>query len=96
MVQNKEKVQKSKLSFYITIELDLFPGTSANMSQKHLVKCQSTFERVREAWTNIFGFQYKKAPMLEAYAYQNDKTPKTKKNTNYKKYKKNKTQKYKI
>jgi hypothetical protein len=90
MVQNKEKVQKSKLSFYITIELDLFPGTSVNMSQKHMVKCQSTFERVREAWTDIFGFQYKKAPMIEAYSYQNNKKDKTQKNT---KYNNNKTQK---
>ena len=97
MVQNKEKVQKSKLSFYITIELDLFPGTSANMSQKHMVKCQSTFERVREAWTDIFGFQYKKAPMIEAYSYQNNKEVnnkkyKTKKNI---KIQNNKTKKYK-
>ena len=52
MVKHKEKEQKSKLSFYITIELELFPGTSANMSQKHMVKCQSTFERVREACLN--------------------------------------------
>ena len=89
-IKNKEKVQKSKLSFYITIELDLFPGTSVNMSQKHMVKCQSTFERVREAWTDIFGFQYKKAPMIEAYSYQNNKKDKTQKNT---KYNNNKTQK---
>jgi hypothetical protein len=98
MVQNKEKVQKSKLSFYITIELDLFPGTSANMSQKHMVKCQSTFERVREAWTDIFGFQYKKAPMIEAYSYQNNKEvnnkeDKTQKNT---KIRNNKTKNTKI
>ena len=47
VAQNKSKDQKSKLSFYITIELELFPGTSANMFQKSVVKCQSTFERIR-------------------------------------------------
>jgi len=67
--QNKAKDQKSKLSFYITIELELFPGTSANLFQKSVVKCQSTFERIREAWADIFGFQYRPAVMSEAYAY---------------------------
>ena len=67
--QNKTKDQKSKLSFYITIELELFPGTSANMFQKSVVKCQSTFERIREAWADIFGFEYRPAPMTEAYSY---------------------------
>jgi hypothetical protein len=67
--QNKAKDQKSKLSFYITIELELFPGTSINMLQKSIVKCQSTFERIREAWADIFGFEYRPAPMSQAYAY---------------------------
>jgi hypothetical protein len=67
--QNKAKDQKSKLSFYITIELELFPGTSANIFQKSVVKCQSTFERIREAWADIFGFEYRPAPITEAYSY---------------------------
>ena len=67
--QNKAKDSKSKLSFYITIELELFPGTTANAFQKSVVKCQSTFERIREAWSDIFGYQYRPAPMSEAYAY---------------------------
>jgi hypothetical protein len=81
--ENKAKDQKSKLSFYITVELELFPGTSANMLQKSVVKCQSTFERIREAWADIFGFEYRPAPMTEAYAYNsqksNDKKNKTEK-----------------
>jgi len=71
--QNKAKDQKSKLSFYITIELELFPGTSASMLQKSVVKCQSTFERIREAWADIFGFQYRPYPMVESYAYNSEK-----------------------
>jgi hypothetical protein len=39
------------------------------MLQKSIVKCQSTFERIREAWADIFGFEYRPAPMLQAYAY---------------------------
>lgn len=69
VAQNKAKDQKSKLSFYVTIELELFPGTSANMFQKSVIKCQSTFERIREAWADIFGFEYRPAPMDDAYSY---------------------------
>jgi hypothetical protein len=67
--QNKAKDSKSKLSFYITIDLELFPGTSANAFQKSVVKCQSTFERIREAWSDIFGYQYRPSPMSDAYTY---------------------------
>ena len=90
--QNKEKDQKSKLAFYITIDLELFPGTSVNMLQKSVVKCQSSFERIREAWADIFGFQYRPSPMSEAYTYNfenkkdynNGKTEKNRKNENNK------------
>lgn len=57
------KDTKSKLSFYITIELELFPGKTASALDKSVVKCQSVFERIREAWSEIFGYQYRPAPM---------------------------------
>ena len=67
--QNKAKDLKSKLSFYITVELELFPGKTVNALQKSVVRCQSTFERIREAYADIFGFQYRPASMTEAYSY---------------------------
>lgn len=57
------KETKSKLAFYITVELELFPGTSVNLLDKSVVKCQSVFERIREAWSDIFGYQYRPSPM---------------------------------
>lgn len=105
--QNKQKDKKSKLSFYITVELELFPGTSANMLQKSAVKCQSSFEKIREAYADIFGFQYRPAPMSESYNYtvknsnENENENKSNENKNNKtnkniKYNKNnnKTRKY--
>jgi hypothetical protein len=84
-IQNKEKDNQSKLAFYITIELELFPGKTPNMLQKSIIKCQSTFERIREAWTDIFGFKYVPGPMNEYYLYaqqaqQASKEPETKNN----------------
>jgi hypothetical protein len=67
---NIAKDKKSKLSYYIEIELELYPGTEVNTVQRLAVKCQSQFERIREAWADIFGFQYRPALLKEAYAYQ--------------------------
>jgi hypothetical protein len=78
---NKAKDQQSKLSFYTNVELELFPGTSVNPLQRGLVKCQNTFERIREAWADIFGYQYRPAPMTEAYQYQTAKKPDAKDDT---------------
>jgi hypothetical protein len=76
--QNNSKDTKSKFSFYITIELELFPGKTANVLQKSEVKCQHNFERIREAYAEIFGLQYRPSPMASAYAY--NKTNKDKDN----------------
>jgi hypothetical protein len=91
--QNKAKDQKSKLSFYITIELELFPGTSANILEKSIVKCKSTFERIREAWADIFGFEYRPSPMSEAYQYNLKKDDDTQQKNEQQDYKNNKTEK---
>ena len=60
---NRISDAKSKLAYQITIDLDLFPGTSANVLQQASVRCRSTFERIREAYADMFGFQYQPAPM---------------------------------
>jgi hypothetical protein len=106
-IQNKEKEQKSKLSFYITIELELFPGKTANMLQQSVTKCQSSFERIRESWADIFGFDYRPSPMNEAYAYNFEKTDNNDKRdetdetnetneTNYKDKRTNRTEKNRL
>ena len=70
MQYNIDRERKSKLSYYIEIELELFPGTQINTIQKYSVKCQTTFERIREAWADIFGFEYRPGVLDEAYEYQ--------------------------
>jgi hypothetical protein len=91
--QNKAKDTTSKLSFYITIELELFPGKSANLFQKSVIKCQSTFERIREAYAEIRGFQYR--PSAVDYYENNDKNDKTDENKNKNKNNKTVTEKNK-
>jgi hypothetical protein len=74
--------KESKLSYYITIELELFPGTDMNIIQKYSVKCQSKFEKIREAWAMLFGYQYRPSLMNNAYSYQTEKEEKKKKDKN--------------
>ena len=61
---NVTKNKESKLSFYISIELELFPGKTVNAFQKSMVKCNSTFEKIREAYSEIFGYQHRQKPYL--------------------------------
>ena len=70
LASNKAKDTKSKLAFYIEIELELFPGKTASMFQKSVIRCQSIFERIREAYADILGYQYRPGAMTDAYAYQ--------------------------
>ena len=64
------KKDESKFSYYINIELELFPGTSINSIQKSSVKCQTRFEKIREAYAELFGYEYRPGIISEAYAYQ--------------------------
>jgi len=70
LASNKARDTKSKLAFYIEIELELYPGKTASIFQKSVVRCQSIFERIREAYSDIMGYQYRPGAMTEAYAYQ--------------------------
>jgi hypothetical protein len=67
----------SKLAFYIELELALFPGKSANLLQKSVVQCQSTFEKIRQAYSEIFGYEYRPSAFNAAYGYNSmsDKQP---------------------
>ena len=66
----------SKLAYYVSVELELYPGTSANTVQMAAVKCSSVFERIREAWSEMMGYQYRPSTMEESYTYQNLSTDK--------------------
>jgi hypothetical protein len=61
----------SKLAYYVSVELELYPGKDVNTIQMAAVKCSSTFERIREAWADMMGYQYRPSTMSESYTYQN-------------------------
>jgi hypothetical protein len=67
---NLTKEGKSKLSYYITVELELYPGTDISTIKKYSIKCQSTFERIRKSLSDLFGYQYRPLEVKDAYGYE--------------------------
>jgi hypothetical protein len=48
----------TKNTYYIVVDLDLYPGTSMTSSQRYRLSCANNYDRMREAWSDIFGLQY--------------------------------------
>ena len=68
----RENDQKSKLTYYVTIDLDLYPGTSANALQKSSVLCHSRFEEIRHAYADMFGYIYRPSTLGSTYSYEKE------------------------
>jgi hypothetical protein len=67
---NKIKETSSKTAYYVNIDLELFPGKNITMAQKLQSKCDSNFENIREAYANLFGYEYRPSEMKGVYSYQ--------------------------
>lgn len=67
---NKMKETSSKTAYYVNIDLELFPGKNITMAQKLQSKCDSNFENIREAYANLFGYEYRPGEMKSVYSYQ--------------------------
>jgi hypothetical protein len=50
----------SRLSYYVIIDLDLYPGKDGiPMAQKAVLACQNRYEKIRQAWAKLFGLVYR-------------------------------------
>lgn len=50
----------SRLSYYVIIDLDLYPGKEGiPMAQKAVLACQNRYEKIRQAWAKLFGLVYR-------------------------------------
>uniref|UniRef100_A0A6C0LDC2 Uncharacterized protein n=1 Tax=viral metagenome TaxID=1070528 RepID=A0A6C0LDC2_9ZZZZ len=55
---NNIGVGDSKLTYYIVIDLELYPGEKIPMGEKAVLACQSRYEKIRQAYAQLFGIQY--------------------------------------
>jgi ankyrin repeat protein len=56
-IRNPNKLE-SKNSYYVVIDVDLYPGTSISKAQKARMRCASSWENVREASADFLGKEY--------------------------------------
>ena len=71
----------SKLSYYIIIDLELFPGKEIPFSQKAVLKCQKQYEKIRQSYADMFGLVYRPNEFYpSSYSYKEEGEKKVKNN----------------
>jgi hypothetical protein len=69
-----------KLSYYIVIDLELFPGEKLTMANKAVLNCQGKYEKIRHSFAQLFGIQYRPIEFSAPGFVVNDTKPKDKNN----------------
>jgi ankyrin repeat protein len=49
---------ESKNSYYVVMDLDLYPGTSISTAQKARMQCSRVWDNIQEAWSDSRGVDY--------------------------------------
>lgn len=50
--------QTNKWSYYVRVELNLYPGDSIPLEDYSSLVCQFRYEKIRQIWAELFGVQY--------------------------------------
>jgi hypothetical protein len=61
--ENEREKEKSQLAYYITIDLELYPGKSIPEDVLKNMKCQNKWNSVRKAYADFTGQSYKITPI---------------------------------
>jgi len=56
-LKNPKKLE-SKNSYYVVMDLDLYPGTSISTAQKARMQCSRVWDNIQEAWADSRGADY--------------------------------------
>jgi hypothetical protein len=55
---NAPRMDDSKLSYYIIIDLELYPGESIPLIKQPVIACNLRYEKIRQAFADMFGLAY--------------------------------------
>jgi len=72
----KPEYDPSKLAYYITIDMELYPGTTIPSEEKSQLKCRQKWNSVRKAYANFLGKPYVISPIYQ-FRVPNKKPDKT-------------------
>ena len=75
-MKKEENSDSSKLAYYITIYMELYPGTSIPPEEKSNLKCKSNWNSVRKAYADFLGKPYIIPPVYNSNKTLNNNTKK--------------------
>ena len=70
-MMKEENIDSSQLAYYITIYMELYPGTSIPPEEKANLKCKSKWNSVRKAYADFLGKQYIIPPVYTSKTLNN-------------------------
>ena len=77
MVKREDEYDPSKIAYWITIDMELYPGTSIKPDQMRNLKCNSKWNAIRKAYSEFIGKPYIIPPAYELSKYaQSEKSKK--------------------
>jgi hypothetical protein len=72
---NQYTTDESKLSYYVIIDLELYPGKEGiPTSQKAVLSCQTRYEKIRQSYANLFGLEYRPSEFISSINNPAEKT----------------------
>ena len=74
ITKKPEDIGASKLAYTITIDMELYPGTSLTPSQISEMKCNNRYNAVRKAFASFTGRPYIIPPVYRTLPTSSDKT----------------------
>jgi hypothetical protein len=83
----------SKLSYYVIVDLELYPGDSIPLLKRPVIACNMRYEKIRQAFADMFGLVYQPKELRvsedlnKKYIVAKNKTKKE--NTGYPRYNNN-------
>ena len=81
-VKTPQYVENSQLSYYITIELQLHPGTSISPEARKGLKCNHKWNAIKQSYSQFVGKQYNIKPDYSLIAQAPSPKPNTNPNPN--------------
>ena len=82
-MKKEEHTDDTQLAYYITIDLELHPGTSITPEEIKDLKCRQKWNSVRKSWSNFTGKPYIIPPVYQTKTLKN-KEPNLTNKTQYK------------
>jgi hypothetical protein len=65
MVRRDNEYDNSKLAYYITIDMELHPGTSITPQEQKVLKCRQKWNSIRKAYADFVGKPYIIPPVYQ-------------------------------